>query len=828
MQKMNKGKLFICVCAAVFVLIGVGLQFYGRNISEECPIADYEAVGLNSNTSIAQKILGNDFYLKSISFYIAENEMRDNDTINVYLMLGGFDLSDDTVLGQQVFTGSDIKGKTEIDIAFDKIKLISNRDYYVLMDYSDGSQTDGIISFATNPDKTGLYGNGVHYGISLAYSADYFHHINKLLFLWRLAFIFGSLTMVLCFIRNIRFAEAIGLVCIGIMLLTYVFSVFDKLKWSYYAILLLSGIAFVMLIRNVVIVPFDKQRIIWKQNVMPEALCWGIVVLIFLVIDTPKMIHVWDDLVHWARTVQNMYMFESLPLHSQSNVVALSYPPGCSLFQYMFLKFFGRSSASIMYFSLHFLEVSFFMVCFDFKKAEKKNIIAVFTFICVCIGLPELFFPKHMTDCIYIDILVGILLGYTFVRLQKFYEDGTMHNIFVYILSVITLVLTKDNGLIFLLAFLVSQIILVFYLIIKKKNYCANFKITVYTIGAILLSQLSWQICLKFYSGRAEAGSSIQNVKASVVERSHFSIGSLIDFVLGKDKSYKYEIFGAHMTKLFFNGDYQNAFVDMSFIAWFVILCAAFWILYNIGKQYKKLYLNWAVMLFCTGVLIIGAFQLLYMFTFGETDARTFGGEDRYLGSFLIAVAILLVYCVYSNINEISEHKRYVIKTSICIGILIVTNFFSGFRGHIIDDFKTWEKTTNENYEALQIHTESLRSHLKEKDKVFFCTKGSNSYTNVFNCVFFSYYLTPIKFNPQTRISPVAHETSGTVILVTAQEWKEILKDYDYLYIYECDEEFCEEYGELFDEVNSYDDCVLYRVNIDNNSTFLQKVSDLN
>lgn len=792
----SRHKKYICIGAAIFMMIGVLLHVCGTCFTERCSATEGAFVVLSCQEPLAQKIIGNDYYVEKVTFYVAQCNMEDQDSIDAYLMQGGYDPSRDIVIEHVVLNADKVKQSSVLEISFKKKKLIYNRDYYILLNYNGMEENDASLNLVSNTEQYGLYGNNLQPRVSLAYDADYFSLYNHLLLLWNLVFIFVNLSVTICLIKNINFQGAVGLVCIGIMLLTYVCAFLDILKWSYSVILLISIISYIAFLRQILVMPGEILKNKWKEKIMPGFLCFGILAGIYLIIDKVKIIYVVDDLTHWGRTVLNMYLFDMLPLHGQSTVMAVRYPPVYSLFQYLFLQMYGRISSGVVYFALHFLEISLFLGCFEMRKKRPLIMCMAFLFI----GMPDLVFEWDLLDSIYADVLVGFFLGYVFVRLQKFYDNKSISNLVIYLLSAAMLVLVKENGLIFLLAFLMGLFCLAIYSFLKKEKDYTNIIVVISTAAISVITQLSWQLCRNIYTAKYSSGKKINSIVAST----HLNAEGILNYLTGNGEAYQYKIIPAHIVKLLFGGGFTNSICDMSFVMWWVSICVLFLGLYYLTKKKNNIYLIWTILTGSTGVFTMGAFHLLYTFTFNQREAMRFASEERYLGSLLLAMLIILIYHIYRLIDNMDNNTWKNVNVCICIAVFVVTNFFAGFRQNVINYYATWTAyNVREHYEPLQRRAHEVRKIVQEKDAVCVISQGDDgTLTSFFQC-----YLTPV------QVRGISYRRGGNATTTTSQELKEMLVEYDYLFVNNCNGEFYEDYGELIETDDKAENGVLFKIN---------------
>ena len=666
---------------------------------------------------------------------------------------------------------------------------------------------NGRIALPTSSDYLGLYSEENDYGISLACTIQYFTHHNKVFFLWEVLFVFGSLIIAFCVLRKAHFWEAAGTVCIFSVLWMYCFGLLGILKWGFYTLLLWALAAFVFLIFYIFRHRVEEVEIIWKEQVQSGWLCWIALIFLYFVVDFGKIIQCWDEMTHWAVAAQDMYMFDAFSVHENSSVVLMRYPPVYTIFQYLFMQLYGKSSAGMMHFAKHFFESALLLSCLEGERERKLPLVVMVIF---CIGLPEVFFSEYIVDSLYNDITIGILFGYSLVQLKKMIDNFSAYHVLTFLLSVIACILSKDTGLVFILVMTGGIVCVVLYqLLIEKQGLDKNWtKGAIVTAIAVVLGELSWHGYLKNKLSQITVQTNVQTdiVGASGVKKNRF-----IEYLIGNGEAYQYEIIPRHIKKLLFGNDFSNRYFDLSFGIWIILICVFLWFIVKKRKEEAK-YSKWLVFIISASLGVCLAFQLLYTFTFSKGDALVFASEKRYLGGFLTGVT-LLCFCIMKSMED--DRRTYFYKKLMiggCLAILLFTDFCLYYRVQSGDESE-WNRDVSEDTYNKAIQ---LRRLIQEKETVYCISKGDTG--NRYLC--YRYYLIPAKTNPRegnigssgVSYYPVLNNPNEYEYQITPEEWSEVLREYDYLFIDRCDKDFTESYGSLFEDVEDIEDGGLYRV----------------
>lgn len=818
---MKAKNIKVILVIIVYLLIGLFLMLEGKKSSDLCP-ANNETVSLPRDIPIAQRIQGNDFCIENMLLYISESSVSEDAVLSVYLMEGGFDLQKDIIKEEITYSGSDINGKKELLIAFSqKTKLVFDRDYYIVFLYTDPVEK-GTIVLEANSDFSGIYSDGVDYGISFAYNIRYFTHQSSFLFIWKLTFIMGSVITAVCIAKKISFFEAAGIVCISIVLLMYMFGIAGVLKWGYYFILFLALGSFAFVVWFLLKNPWNEIEQTGKKYFISGCITTIILSVLYCMIDQGRIIEYWDEMSHWATAAKNMYIYDSFPMHEKSTVMLLRYPPIYTVLQYFFMQIGGKYSVDIMHFAKHFFQMSLIFGCFTGEK-EQNQTGTVIASVILCLGIPELFFSEWIAGSLYNDIIVGVSFGYVLIRFKRLSEAFSVYSLYIFIAGIITCILSKDTGLIFILVMIAGIFGTLCYQYWTKRTWNKQFlKYGMVIAGAIAIGEGSWHAYLKLNAYRVmtkvgddivvQAGRQIDTIAASGIKKNR-----IIEFLMGRGEAYQYEIIPRHIKKLLFGTDFPNNIVTLSFFGWVIILAIVIYLLARYTKSQEDNEI-WIVFVLITSIGIAVVYHILYTFTFPREIALTFGSEDRYLAAFLIAIAMLIFYMGKSMFQCLPKDISVRAMTCITIVILLLTDFCADYRfwsttGH------AWNRNVTEEMYNKAVN---LRKAVRE-DETVFCISKQDERLYYF-C--YLYHLTPVKIN-SGPFYPVIQSPAAYEVQTTPEEWKTVLQNYDYLYIDHCDSEFIKNYGCLFENTTEIEDGGLYTIN-QNDGFILRKYKTVN
>ncbi len=407
----------------------------------------------------------------------------------------------------------------------------------------------------------------------------------------------------------------------GNILVTYVVGMMaPSLIWGAYVNLLLYVAAFVLLVYFLI---KQRQRVIDALK-SPGLFVWAVLFAYIFVINLGRLYTSWDEFSHWGLVVKNMYLFDGFSNHEYSTVVFGEYPPALALWQYFVTKLCGTYSESAVYMAAGWF-VAALCTPIVSRFSGKKVIAALFSAV-ILIFMPLIFYPSYLV-LLYVDPFLGILLGYILVfdfiseKRDVFYCINMFGAISV-------LCLVKTTGA--FLALVAIGIILISDLIRKKRK--GNVGIWCVLFSAVLFGKYSWDFYLQLTGFQAAWNTNsvsvqgIMNLLNGGMQK--YQRDSVLHFVEALS-SYKL-------------GGYVCSMYLPTWIALFVIL---FLVMIHLEKSAeKKMHIK------CLMAGLLGGFavflvslQVLYLFTYSPAEAVSLASYDRYVGTFLVAIAYVII-----------------------------------------------------------------------------------------------------------------------------------------------------------------------------------------
>lgn len=578
--------------------------------------------------------------------------------------------------------------------------------------------------------------------------------------------------------------------------------------FSYILILFLFGIlgslhvGFISIITaNIILFIYNIYTIVKKKINLKELLTPGFIMFLFsfaLVVwySLGRLASHWDEFSHWALVVKNMYGLNNLGIGPDSTVMIKNYLSGTSLFQYFCVKLSGSFNETMLYVGMDILMISLIIPMFKIFK-EKKNWFAYIIYF-IMFFIPLLFFPT-MYNSLYVDAILGLTYAYSLY--SYFYNRDKkieLYDIINLMSSFAMLIFIKDFGLVLLLISFV--IILLDNMFIKnkfkfniKKIIKDNYLICITVIPALLI-KIIWGIALNLndFTGT----NSTSSILSTVMKLLSFDLLGYQSSTIG---AFANATFTTKLTDTYMSITYFSIMIFAGIIGYFAVK--------NASKNNKKTLKLVYTLIILGAIGYAGLILLAYLSIFSEYEALRLASFNRYMSTYAVG---LLFVSLALLMNNLSTDKQKFEKFSLLLLFLFTINFnFYYFLNMTL--FRTGSvELTEETRSAYKDFAKTTQKYLDKKDDLYFISTNDNG----IDYYIAKYELSPIKMNKNFGWSigkPYSKDDIWTVSK-TKEEWKkELLKDYEYVYLFDIDPQFIDAYGELFENSN-IEDNQLYEV----------------
>ena len=220
----------------------------------------------------------------------------------------------------------------------------------------------------------------------------------------------------------------------------------------------------------------------------------------------------------------------------------------------------------------------------------------------------------------------------------------------------------------------------------------------------------------------------------------------------------------------------------MSASSWIAITIVSSIVIYNLlyDKNEKKKFLISTVCVHFSELLYIIFLQVAYMLVFANREGIVHNSLQRYLGTYLLAVVIYLVFTFINYINNDKikfTNSKFVIVACLIFVFTPMSQIFNATITSGVYNISKKELLNNEIKRANYVI-----SKVKEEDKIYVInqTASKDSYG-----LRFRYFVTPIKTSNVCTFNE-EQEFNNTYIKLK----EELFNKYDYVYLVQTDEFF--------------------------------------
>lgn len=528
-----------------------------------------------------------------------------------------------------------------------------------------------------------------------------------------------------------------------------------------------------------------------KNFFSPGIVCFILCGIVFWIYHAGKITRGGDEYSAWAITVKHMFYKHKLPCQEESNVIFNIYAPGTALIKNFFMRLQGVYTDSLLY-KIHSLwTISMFIPIFgrmpSFKKREFPEYICMGI---ICLVLPMTFFTECYT-ALTVDCLLAMLFAYGI-----FLIFGTEHDkgfYFALAITMMMLVLTKTIGLV-LAGVLVFILFMDNCITHKEKSFLRAVSLSAVALG----TYLSWSVYVKIWDPVVDGR----------LENMNFSAKPLLEVVTGKADSVAYDIVKKFCSAFFRFADsrqYNSALPITGAVFCVITVFGLFCIKkYFGGKRTLGMGISFLFGMFLYYLMIL----YTYVYTFNDTSGLALNSYKRYTATWWMGLVVALLMLIIYNGKTWIRYVCYgVAAVWMTCGIRrIYTQYGQGYIDNALS-LEIKQQLSNLSGKYLDV--------IEPDDRVYIIAQDNGSmYLQAL------YLLTPISCNPdqvsETVLTPsyslgINEEIPELSTDYSVEEWTEVLRDYDYVYVCVSNEYLTDKYGEMFKDKSAVmDDTMFY------------------
>ncbi len=507
---------------------------------------------------------------------------------------------------------------------------------------------------------------------------------------------------------------------------------------------------------------------ITREAILPTALSLLPFVLISFAVKESYVFTAWDEFSFWGSSIKIIHETGAL-YNGDSAISYKDYPPLQQLIQYYFCYAFGWSEANVLRgHDLFILSAILFASATVIKKNSTLSAVAFIS------STTFLYFFKYDLSHVLVDQCLGVIF---LAALACALSDDVNVRRFVLPLTIFMLPVVKQMGLVFALFIVALQFInlLLSNKLTIRQRVKSTLQECIISCSVLLIAFKSWG----WYLASAGVVAGFQKKEG-------------VDFT---SEAFQAKFEGTITT--LFNRIHTPFFSSLHLSLVQTIIAALFLSLLVVVLAWKKNRLKAVISATALASMFFAYLLFLlycYLAFFTEYESTRLAAFERYLGSFLLAwFCILTLYVVllsWSGRNRLSYVTVFMLLVPFC---LTQKRYFHDFisikpEQKFIDSRNNVAKLVDEIYPLL-----------KPKDKVYFIHQNSTGYEkNIFR-----YAVQPYAAN--SWCWTLGEKYYPGDIWTCPQNLQDVAKGYNYLVIYQSDEQFWKNNARYFSKKNSND-----------------------
>ena len=593
------------------------------------------------------------------------------------------------------------------------------------------------------------------------------------------------------------------------VLVLYLFGILNLLDVGFYAVIgaALVATSFLALARR-----NDFSRAVADVVRSPGFVMFvAFAVVSYFVTRDFRLTH-YDEFSHWGRVVRAMYLHDALGPFNPVELRFRSYPPGTALFEYLVMRLNGTWHEGVLFWAYQLLCASCFVPFFKGMEWARPRALALASLLVFL--MPNLMWgPATVT-------LADPLLGYVFGMLLAgllLWDPLDWKTTWFTVLGIAVMLLVKDSG-----GFLASIVLVAYAARMLQQPDARNAPLAALAhlslpVLAVVLVNGSWNALLEH-----------QNVE--LIFHQPIALSSIADLVDGTAPDLWYEVLRTYLQAVFSEPIGGGVGIRLSQSSLMLIAATLLPIAaYLIGRTRDGRPVWTIPLVALAGAVVYGAgLAILYLFRFSEEEALRLAGYVRYAGAYWTGVVVLLTASIMWLLarvgipGEPSEDsrmkaahldiatKRARRATAVLVAlwtiVLVILVPLPEIAGAIR---AARDESAREQFDAIELQIE--RSGVGVGDRVLVVIADrERGYEGFVLRYLLLEANVDIVYRSDDR--PTADSSSDAVEDITMMT-DVPLNAYDYVVLFEVDDEFSDEFGTLFSDPTQIANDSMFAVN---------------
>jgi hypothetical protein len=208
----------------------------------------------------------------------------------------------------------------------------------------------------------------------------------------------------------------------------------------------------------------------------------------------------------------------------------------------------------------------------------------------------------------------------------------------------------------------------------------------------------------------------------------------------------------------------------------------------------------------------------LYIIWFGDYEGPRLASFERYIGVYYLSWLIILIPVSIQQFIKVNNAESF-IRIRFGLILILIISFIASVVLHSKHIFTPSNQI--EIRQEIYASTEVIKKYISTGQKVYFIQQNSLGYEQSL----FGYLMRP--YDARNWCWSIGEKYYPNDVWTCDRELKELVKDYDYLYIYRADEKFWNNCKELFDHDEVGNKTGIYKIFRDKNTVTLINVKKL-
>ena len=608
-------------------------------------------------------------------------------------------------------------------------------------------------------------------------------------------FIISSGSVLCSAVFHKRYEEVLPITCSGVVFVLFMFGLFNGLKIGPVIVCVCSLLCYIVALIWVFMHKNVKE---WLRNTFTLGfLSFLILSMVCTFASYGKLMHSWDEFSHWGDSVKAMVTIDDFGTNAAAKTLFKSYPPGMSLFQYMLQKLHLYITGNI--FSEWLLYVAYQIFAFSFlvpffNGKGRRNIFPTLVSTGIIFLAPLIFYEEIYTT-LYIDPFLGILSGAGVAMILWDKNKDIFYTLRILMICSM-LVMAKDAGMLY--AAIIGITYVVDIIIEQKRCNAKVIRNALFAILAVIVPKLLWNFDIWINSAQKRFSAPVD-------------FEQLINVVIGIDETYKSVVWSNFWrylvivpVKIASTGLSLN-YLSLLLVFLLTICILIRYAIKQVGMHKSKGTLIFTIIVVQAIVYIIGL-AVTYMFKFTEYEAMQLASYTRYMNILYLAMLMIIVLSTIQMMYNIVDENRYFCAFAMCTFMVMISPMTVAFN-YVTREAVATSQSIRGAYQSV---VDKVEHQIEDDDNIYLIVQASSGYEKLV----LTYLLRNYSVNTQGySIGEPFFEGDIYTVEKTPEEWiDELCEEYDYVLLYNINDYFIENYGNLFDTTEIVSNG-LYKVN---------------